>query len=105
MGAIPAAAVQVPLKIQLAAIEYDVVVIGAGLSGLEAARNIHTELDLVPWFLRLIRSSDEDHCGVRNKLLGQSYDSKTMHINITLHRIYLKDAVLSETNFTSKSKM
>lgn len=41
MGAIPPAAVQVPLKIQLAAVEYDVVVIGAGLSGLEAARNIH----------------------------------------------------------------
>ena len=35
------AAVQVPLAIQLAAVEYDVVVIGAGLSGLEAARNIH----------------------------------------------------------------
>jgi monoamine oxidase len=41
MGAIPPAAVQVPLAIQLAAVEYDVVVIGAGLSGLEAARNIH----------------------------------------------------------------
>ena len=32
---------QVPLAIQLAAVEYDVVVIGTGLSGLEAARNIH----------------------------------------------------------------
>jgi hypothetical protein len=30
-----------PLAIQLAAVEYGVVVIGAGLSGLEAARNIH----------------------------------------------------------------
>jgi monoamine oxidase len=41
LGAIPPAAVQVPFKIQLAAVEYGVVVIGAGLSGLEAARNIH----------------------------------------------------------------
>ncbi len=41
MGAIPSAAVQVPLAIQLVAVEYDVVVIGAGLSGSEAARNIH----------------------------------------------------------------
>src|ERR1700733_14644339 len=41
MGAIPPAAVQVTLGIQFAAVEYDVVVIGAGLSGLEAARNIH----------------------------------------------------------------
>jgi monoamine oxidase len=41
MGAIPPAAVQVPLEIQLAAVEYDVVVISARLSGLEAARNIH----------------------------------------------------------------
>jgi monoamine oxidase len=41
MAAIPPAAVQVPLAIQLAAVEYDVVVFGAGLSGLEAARNIH----------------------------------------------------------------
>jgi len=40
-GRHPPAAVQVPLAIQLAAVEYDVVVIGAGLSGLEAARNIH----------------------------------------------------------------
>ena len=32
---------QVPLKIQLAAVEYDVVIIGAGLSSLEAAQNIH----------------------------------------------------------------
>jgi len=84
MGAIPPAAVQVPLKIQLAAVEYDVVVIGAGLSGLEAARNIH-RAGLSALFLKLIRSSNEYHCGVRNKLLGQSYDSKTMHINITLH--------------------
>jgi len=85
MGAIPPAAVQVPLKIQLAAVEYDVVVIGAGLSGLEAARNT-PRAGLSALFLRLIRSSDKVHCGVRNKLLGQSYDSKTMHINITLHR-------------------
>jgi monoamine oxidase len=42
MGAIPPAAVQVTLKIQLAAVEYVVGVIGAGLSGLEAARNIHS---------------------------------------------------------------
>jgi predicted oxidoreductase len=84
MGAIPPAAVQVPLKFQLAAVEHDVVVIGAGLSGLEAARNIH-RAGLSILFLRLIRSSDEDHCRVRNKLLGQSYDSKTMLINITLH--------------------
>jgi monoamine oxidase len=41
MGTIPLAAVQVPLAIQLAAVEYDVVVIGAGLSDLEAARKIH----------------------------------------------------------------
>ena len=76
MGAIPPAAVQVPLKIQLAAVEYDVVVIGAGLSSLGAARNIH-KAGLSALSLRLIRSSDEDHCGVRDKLLGQSYDSKT----------------------------
>jgi monoamine oxidase len=86
MGVIPLAAVQVPLKIQLAAVEYDVVVIGAGLSGLEAARNIH-RAGLSALVLEANSlSSDEDHCGVRNKLLGQSYDSKTMHINITLHR-------------------
>jgi monoamine oxidase len=41
MGAIPPAAVQVPLKIQHTAVEYDYVVIGAGLSGLEAAQNTH----------------------------------------------------------------
>jgi ribulose 1,5-bisphosphate synthetase/thiazole synthase len=46
MAAIPPAAVQVPLAIQLAAVEYDVILIGAGLSGLEAARNI-PRLDLV----------------------------------------------------------
>jgi folate-dependent tRNA-U54 methylase TrmFO/GidA len=79
--------VHVLLKIQLAAVEYGIVVVGAGLNGSEAARNIHRAgLTIVPWFWRLIRSSDEDHCGVSNKLLGQSYDSKTMHINITLHR-------------------
>jgi monoamine oxidase len=40
VAAIPPPTVQIPLAIRPAAVEYDVVVVGAGLSGLEAARNV-----------------------------------------------------------------